>query len=248
MNLNFSIDINCDVGEGANNEEKLFPLISSCNIACGGHAGDASTMHRVVRLAKVYKVKVGAHPSYPDKKNFGRSSMDIPSEALIQSIQEQIASLVSILRKENIPLHHIKAHGALYNEIAKNTKLAEHFIKAIADHKNESLIYVPFGSEIAKSALAQGFSVAYEAFADRNYNNDLSLVSRKHPRALIQYPEAVLEHIVQMVKHHNVGTITGENVKILADTFCIHSDTPSAFEIVSYLSEELPNHNIRIKK
>ncbi len=248
MNLSFSIDINCDVGEGAGNEAKLFPLISSCNIACGGHAGDASSMQRLVRLAKEFKVKVGAHPSYPDKENFGRSSMDIPSEVLIQSIQDQTAELVSILRKENIPLHHIKAHGALYNEIAKNTELAKFFLKAIADHKEDALIYVPYASEIAKTAMAQGFSIAYEAFADRNYNDDLSLVSRKHPLALIKSPEAVLKHIVQMVKHQKVGTITGENVKILADTFCIHSDTPSAFEIVLYLSEQLPNHNIRIKK
>ncbi len=246
--MNFYIDINCDVGEGVGNEAQLFPLISSCNIACGGHAGDAFSMQRVVRLAKKFNVKVGAHPSYPDKENFGRVSMDIPFEVLIQSIQEQIAGLVSILRKENIPLHHIKAHGALYNEIAKNAELAELFLKAITDYKKDTLIYVPYASEIGQRAEEQGSSIAYEAFADRNYNTDLSLVSRSHPQALIKSPEAVLKHIVQMVKHQEVTTITNETVKILADTFCIHSDTPSAFEIVSYLSHELPNHNIRIKK
>ena len=246
--MNFNIDINCDVGEGVGNEAQLFPLISSCNIACGGHAGDASSMQRVVRLAKKFDVKVGAHPSYPDKENFGRSAMDIPSKVLIQSIQEQIADLVSILRKEDIPLHHIKAHGALYNEIAKNATLAELFLKAIAKYKKDILMYVPYASEISKKAGEQDFSIAYEAFADRNYNGDLSLVSRSHPQALIESPEAVLKHIIRIVTQHKVRTLTGKNVKILADTFCIHSDTPAAFEIVSYLSEELSNHSIRINK
>ncbi len=205
-------------------------------------------MQKVVRLAKKFKVKVGAHPSYPDKENFGRSAMDIPSEVLIQSIQEQIVGLVSILEKENIRLHHIKAHGALYSTIAKNAELAELFLMAIADYKKDILIYVPYSSEIGKKAVEQDFSIAYEAFADRNYNSDLSLVSRSHPQALIESPEAVLKHIIQMVKHRKVRTLTGKTVKILADTFCIHSDTPSAFEIVSYLSKELPNHTIRIKK
>lgn len=247
MNLNY-IDINCDVGEGAGNEGQLFPLISSCNIACGGHTGDASSMERVVRMAKKFKVKVGAHPSYPDKDNFGRASMDIPSEALIQSIRQQIADLISVLKKENIPLHHIKAHGALYNEIAKNAALAELFLKSINDYKKDVLLYVPYFSEIEKKAVAKGFSIAYEAFADRNYNGNRSLVSRSDPQALIKSPIAVLKHIVQMVKHQKVRTLNNEKVKILADTFCIHSDTPLAYEIVSYLSQELPNHNIRIKK
>ncbi len=242
------IDINCDVGEGAENEEQLFPLISSCNIACGGHAGDASSMERVVRLAKKFKVKVGAHPSYPDRDNFGRAAMDIPSDALMQSIRQQISDLGSILKKENLPLHHIKAHGALYNEIAQNTPLAEFFLKTIGDFDRNILLYVPYASSIARKAVAAGFSIAYEAFADRNYNGDLSLVSRSDPQAMIKNPEAILNHIVPMVQHHRVRTVSGEEIKILADTFCIHSDTPLAFEIVSYLSQELPNHHIRITK
>lgn len=174
--------------------------------------------------------------------------MDISSEVLVQSIQEQIADLVSILRKENISLHHIKAHGALYNEIAKSSASASRFIEAVATYKKDILLYVPYSSQIEKIAINQGFSVAYEAFADRNYNSDLSLVGRTHPQALIHSPEAVLRHVVQMIKYQKVRTLTDKNVKILADTFCIHSDTPFAIEIVMYLSQELPNHNIHIKK
>lgn len=174
--------------------------------------------------------------------------MDISSEVLIQSIQEQIATLVSILKKENIPFHHIKAHGALYNEIARNAILAARFLEAIVRYKRYILLYIPYASEIERLAIDQGFSVAYEAFADRNYNADLSLVARDQPQALITSPEAVLKHIVQMVKHQKVRSLTEKNVKILADTFCIHSDTPSAIEIVMYLSQELPKHTIQIKK
>jgi len=205
-------------------------------------------MLRVVRLAKRFKVKVGAHPSYPDKENFGRRSMDLPSEVLVRSIQNQIAELVSILKETNVPLNHIKAHGALYNEIAKNAGLANLFLNAIAEYRQDVLIYVPYASEIVKTAKKRNFATAYEAFGDRNYNKDLGLVPRSHPQALLHSPEAVLEHVVTIVKQQRIRTITGESIKILADTFCIHSDTPSAFEIVSYLSQELPNHNIGIKK
>lgn len=205
-------------------------------------------MLRVIRLAKKFRVKVGAHPSYPDRENFGRSSMDIPSEVLIQSIQAQIAGLVSILGKENVRLHHIKAHGALYHTIAQNAEVAELFLMAVAKYKKDTAIYVPYASEIAKKAVEQHFSIVHEAFADRNYNPDLSLVSRSHPQALIASPAAVLKHIVLMVKHQKVRTLTENTVKILAETFCVHSDTPAAFEIVSYLSKELPKHAIWIKK
>lgn len=246
--FNFSIDINCDVGEGAGNEAQLFPLISSCNIACGGHAGDAASMERVVRLAKKYRVKVGAHPSYPDRANFGRSALAISPESLIHSIREQVSALTAILHKEGIGLHHIKAHGALYHETATNPALADVFLKAVSGFGKDVLIYAPYASTIAQRAIEHGFSIAREAFADRNYKPDLSLLSRKHPQALITSPGAVLEHIVHMVKQQKVRSIENKEVKMLADTFCIHSDTPSAFEIVSYLSQELPFHNIQIKK
>ena len=242
------IDINCDVGEGVGNEKYLFPYISSCNVACGGHAGDASSMQQIAGLAKKYNVKLGAHPSYPDKENFGRASMDISSEDLIRSIQTQISSLAFVLEQQNIPLHHIKAHGTLYNQIASNAALAACFLEAIQAYKETVLLYVPPVSEIEKIAVARSFSIRYEVFADRNYNDDLSLVGRKHPDALIQSPEAVLQHIVQMVKMQKVRTLTAKNVKILAETFCIHSDTPSAIEIVMYLSQQLPNYNIQIEK
>lgn len=242
----YVIDINCDVGEGIGNEAELLPLISSCNIACGGHAGDIETMTSVVRLAKENRVRVGAHPSYPDKENFGRVSMDISSNVLIKSIQTQVENFTSILKKENVRMHHIKPHGALYNDIAKDIQLAKTFLKAIIGYKNHLVLYVPYNSIIESQALKQNFKIKYEAFGDRNYNKDLSLVSRKFPNAVIEKPEQVLSHLLSMVKEKQLIAQDGSVVKLKADTFCIHGDTPSVLQILAYLTKELPQHNISI--
>ncbi len=242
------IDINCDVGEGIGNETQILPFISSCNIACGGHAGNTQSMQEVVRIAKLYTIKLGAHPSYPDPINFGRVSMQIEDDILLQSIQEQIARLISVLDAEGVPLHHIKPHGALYNNVAKDVALASIFLKAIAPYKRNAYIYTPYNSVIEKIALNQGYLVKREAFADRSYNSDLSLVSRRLPKALIEKPKEVLEHLVKIARDQEVVTVTGESISILADTYCVHGDTPSALEILMYLSKELPKHQIQIKK
>lgn len=242
------IDINCDMGEGVGNEEDLIPLISSCNIACGGHAGNSDMMLKVARWAKKQGVKVGAHPSYPDRKNFGRNTMNISEAKLFESIRMQVNNFNTLLQKENIKLHHIKPHGALYNDLAKSLHLSTVFLKAIQDFKNDVFLYIPFNSTIKKEAIEQGFKLKYEAFADRNYNSDVSLVSRKLPDALIEDPKEVLEHILSMAIEGKVRTVSGKIVPIVADTFCIHGDTATALQILSYLSDKLPKHHIQIEK
>ncbi|MEJ1221753.1 5-oxoprolinase subunit PxpA [Sediminicola sp. 1XM1-17] len=242
------IDINCDVGEGVGNEESLFPFISSCNIACGGHAGDEETMKRIVLLAKKEKVKIGAHPAYPDKENFGRVSLAIPSETLKSTILEQISKLMLILDGQGLELHHIKAHGALYNDIAKDETLASIFLDAVENFKESTFIFVPYRSVLEKEALKRGFKIMVEAFGDRNYNRDLSLASRSTPNALIQEPREVLEHMTNMVKNNKVVTVQGTTENMEAETFCIHGDTPTALQILVYLSKELPNKQIYLKK
>lgn len=242
------IDINCDVGEGMGNEALLFPYISSCNIACGGHAGDETTMRRIVNLAKKHHIKVGAHPSYPDKVNFGREVMDISPQELQNSIRDQLKTFMEVLQSEEVKLHHIKAHGALYNQTAKDENLAEIYLDAINQYKEKAFLYVPFGSVMESKALLKGYKVRFEAFADRNYTNDLELVSRKLENALIQDPKSVLKHMVPMIKENKVLTVSGEEIKIEAQTFCVHGDTTSALEILMYLSEELPNHQVLLQK
>ena len=224
--------INCDVGEGLDNEHLLMPHISSCNIACGGHAGDIHIMDKVVILALDHNVEIGAHPSYPDKVNFGRVSISISDDALINSIRNQIWKLQNLLRIHRQQLSHIKAHGALYNDIAKDKAKALLFLKAIAHYKKDCKLYAPYQSVVAEEALKQGFSIFYEAFADRNYEDDLSLVSRQKDNALITDPRQILDHLLLMQNEQKVKTISGKKVPLKADTFCVHSDTENAPEIV----------------
>ena len=229
------IDVNCDVGEGLNNEAELMPYIQSCNIACGGHAGNEKTMREVVLLTKKYNVKLGAHPSYPDKENFGRKTMVLEPDELKRILQKQINLLLQIIGEQEVTLNHIKPHGALYNDIAKNDELSLIFLDAIKPYKNEVKLYVPYNSAIEKNALKNGFSIIYEAFADRNYNEDLSLVSRKENNALMTNPKAILQHVSEMVNTQKVTTVTGKKVFIKANTFCVHSDTENAIGIVKTL-------------
>ncbi|MEG3659776.1 5-oxoprolinase subunit PxpA [Arenibacter palladensis] len=243
-----SIDINCDIGEGVGNEAQLLPLITSCNIACGGHAGDADTMMQIASMAKEHKVLVGAHPSYPDRENFGRTSIKMPKVELKKSILSQIEDLNIVLKSLGIPLNHIKPHGALYNDVARDMELALVFLDSIEKFKKDVFLYVPYDSKIEMEALRMGFRIKYEAFADRNYNDDLSLVSRKDPRALLHHPKAVMDHVLHMVTKGEVLTLSGKAVKIKADTYCIHGDSPSTLQILAYLSKHLPKNQISIKK
>ena len=240
------IDLNCDVGEGQENENELLPFISSCNIACGGHAGDPQTMDRVIRIALQNDVKIGVHPSYPDRENFGRESLEMSQSDFRDSIRSQINIFSEILKKEQGNLNHIKPHGALYNDLAKDEELCQAFLEAIAPYKEGVKLYVPFGSVIAKEAANSGWDVVYEAFGDRNYNDDLSLVSRKNANALIMKPEEVLAHVLNIVDKGMVKTISGHFQPIKAETFCLHGDTPQVLQILMYLSRELPKRDIRV--
>ncbi len=242
------IDINCDVGEGMGNEAELFPYISSCNIACGGHAGDEGEIRRVLSLAKAHGLKLGAHPSYPDKDNFGRTSMTMSESELIDTIREQLSLICRVAEEENCTLYHVKPHGALYNDIAADKDLAGIFLKALEPFDPELVIYTPYGSALTEKAIAAGRRIVFEAFADRAYNSDMSLVSRQQPGALIESPEKALDHIVNMVLRRKVRSIEGELLSIEANTFCIHGDTPSALQILMYISKELPKHGIYLDK
>ena len=242
------IDINCDVGEGMQNEAQLFPLITSCNIACGGHAGDAASIREILQLAMEHKVKVGAHPSYPDKENFGRRSMELSEAELIATVFEQVGLFFTLAAEVGIPVHHIKAHGALYNDIAADAALARTYLRALEPYHGKVLLYVPYKSAIAKEAEDRKWTVHYEAFADRNYNADRSLVPRSFPEALITDPEQMSTHLLRMYEDHMIHTVDGTDVPILADTYCIHGDTPGAVELLATLVEKLDWHGIELNK
>ena len=232
------LNINCDLGEGLNNEHIIMPLIDSCNIACGGHAGDSGSMIECVEISIKNNVKIGAHPSYPDKINFGRKKIDISPSELSYSIISQIESLETIADSYGLELNHIKAHGALYNQMMIDAELSNFYLDTIKDFKNKCSLYIPYKSEIEKIALKKGFSIIYEVFGDRNYNDDLSLVSRNNENALITNPESVVNHIKTIKETETVKTINGNYKKIKFDTICIHSDTNNSIEILKKINQE----------
>ena len=246
-NMTYSIDINCDLGEGAGNDALLMPYLSSCNIACGGHAGNDDTMKETIRLALQHNVKIGAHPSFPDRENFGRTEMNLPNNELSTLIIAQIIRLKILTEEAGGKLNHVKPHGALYNMAAVNDSTAEAVIDAMAAFDKGLILYVPYGSVIAKKAIERNIQILYEAFADRNYNNDLTLVSRQLSNAVMKDSGDVLAHVVRMVKEKKVKTVDGDLVKIEAGTICVHGDNPHAVEIVSHLSQNLKGVNISIE-
>ncbi|HJN79170.1 MAG TPA: LamB/YcsF family protein, partial [Flavobacteriaceae bacterium] len=217
------------------------PLIKSCNIACGGHSGDIDSMLRCVELAIINNVEIGAHPSYPDKENFGRIHLDIPALALKESIVNQIDSLISICKSHNTDLTHIKAHGALYNEMIRDSNLSNIYLDIIDIYKEKYYLYIPYKSEIEKIAVDRGFKIKYEVFGDRNYNDDLTLVSRKEEEALITIPEKVIKHISEIYYNNCVVSVNGNKKDVKADTYCIHSDTQNAEHILKSIKEYFSN-------
>ncbi|AWW33288.1 lactam utilization protein LamB [Echinicola strongylocentroti] len=236
------IDINCDLGEGMKTDADVMPYISSCNIACGGHAGDKASMQATINLALKHHVKIGAHPSYPDRKNFGRETMDIPHSQLSASILEQLQMFDKILKQQNAPLHHIKPHGALYNQAAKDTKTAQLLVDLIKENYPDTILFAPFGSKIGQLAKENNLQVWNEVFADRNYTDDLTLVSRKAPHAIIKGTAKVLSHLERMINDEKVKTLSGKQFPIIADTVCVHGDHPEALALTKaiYQAVKMP--------
>ncbi|MGB7784461.1 MAG: 5-oxoprolinase subunit PxpA [Salinimicrobium sp.] len=241
------IHINCDLGEGGDFDKKLMPLISACNIACGGHAGNLESMHHTVDLAMEHGVEIGAHPSYPDKENFGRKSQNIEPKELHRSLEAQILSLKQITEAEGGLLTHVKPHGALYNDAQKDEKIAQIIIDVLMDFDDPPALYAPKNSVIARLALGK-LRVVYEAFADRNYMPDGSLVSRKEEGAVITKKEDVLKHLLSMVEDRKIICKNDEKIDCNPQTFCLHSDTPNSVEILQYLNSKLAERNIQISR
>ena len=241
-----TIDINVDVGEGIGNESQLMPFISSCNIACGGHAGTMDLMKHIVRLAKINRIKIGAHPSFPDKENFGRVAMAISNEELLNSIQKQLLNLLTIIVEEKTTLHHIKPHGALYNLAAVDENIAKVVVAAVKSINLPVKLYVPYNSIVEKIAIKENVKIRYEAFADRNYNDDLTLVSRSQKNAVLHDFDMLFNHVYGMYANQAVITVQGSIKKIKADTFCIHGDNPNAVEIIKQLKDKFEDLNIDV--
>lgn len=228
------IDLNCDLGEGAAHDAELMPLISSANIACGAHAGDWATMRATVALARSHDVKIGAHPGFADRANFGRRELQLSPAELRESIVRQIASL-----RELSELHHVKLHGALYNLAARDAEVAAITLDAVATVDRSLVVYALAGSQLVRVAREQGFAVAEEVFADRRYRSDGTLVSRDATQSMIEKTDDAVRQVVRMVNEGFVRSIEGIDVPIVADTVCVHGDGPHAVEFARELNRAL---------
>lgn len=242
----YSIDINSDVGEGIGNEADLLPLLSSCNIACGGHAGDDEIIQKTVELAIQNNVKIGAHPGYPDRENFGRKILDISKKELAQSLTEQIVTVKNFAERQHQKLHHVKVHGALYNLASVDAEIAHLIIEVIQKIDEDLIVYVPYNSVIQKEAQGK-LKICVEGFADRNYNDDYTLVNRTIEHAVIYDASAVLNHVVPMIKEEQLTTIGNIILPFKIDTLCVHGDTETALQILKRLHKGLEQHQIAIR-
>ncbi len=236
--------MNCDLGEGYGNDHLIMPYITSCNIACGGHAGSTESMQQTLLLAKRQGVRAGAHPSYPDRENFGRNELSIRNEKLFDSILSQVKNLVDTAREMEMIIHHLKPHGALYNKAAREAETAT-IITEVAAACN-LILYAPCGSVLESLGWSQGLNVWSEAFLDRNYNPDLSLVSRDYPDAVLTDSATITERFLKMLIQKEVITGNGKTVTIEPRTYCVHGDQPETPYLLKSLRKQLLDANIQL--
>lgn len=242
-----SIDINCDMGEGMDNDAALMPLISSANIACGYHAGDEDTMQQTVMLAMKHSVAIGAHVSFLDRENFGRTEMNLPADRIYEIVQEQLKALQQIAQQCSASIYHVKPHGALYNMSARDEQLADFIARAVYDFNPSLVLFGLSGSHSISAANKLGLKTASEVFADRSYEDNGSLRSRTLPGALLDNEAIVVQQVLQMVENNSVTSITGKQVPVSVQTICIHGDGKHALPFAKAIFENLKNHSIEIK-
>ncbi len=236
------IDLNCDLGEETGNDETIMPYITSANIACGFHAGNEEVMQATVKLAKLHGVNVGAHPGWNDKKNFGRLEMKVSPEDAEVIVFQQIDALAKIAKKEGVDLIHVKPHGALYNQAAKDRMLADAIVRAVKSVSVDLVLVGLAGSGLCEAGVEAGIKAANEGFPDRAYRPDGTLMPRSQAGALIESPGEVAANAVRLIKD---GIWFGEkNVRV--DTLCLHGDHPHAVENAKLLREALMKNEIEV--
>ena len=233
------MDINSDMGEGMSNDAELLHYISSTNIACGWHAGDPATMKQLVEQAIQKNVLIGAHPGFPDLEGFGRREMKISEEDAYNYVIYQAGALQGFANAAGTKLHHVKPHGAFYNQAAKNIQLARGIARAVKDLGREVILYGLAGSCLVDAANELKVPVWQEVFADRRYTKEGFLVPRTQAGAVIEDEAAALEQVMQMAKKGQVTAIDGSIIKIQADTLCIHGDNPHAVEFARKIQAAL---------
>lgn len=247
-----TIDLNCDLGESFGAYElgldaEVLPHISSANIACGFHASDPLVMAKTVSLAKAAGVSIGAHPGLPDLQGFGRRNMDISPEEARTMVLYQVGALAAFCRAAKTELHHVKAHGALYNMAAKDIRLAKAIAQAVKDFDSQLILVGLAGSRMMEAAAELGLRSASEVFADRAYEEDGSLVGRSKPGAMIEDEDEAIARVLRMAGEGRVKAISGKDISVRADSVCVHGDGPQALAFVLKIRAALEKASVEIR-
>ncbi|HCS66882.1 MAG TPA: LamB/YcsF family protein [Oribacterium sp.] len=248
----YSVDLNSDLGESFGRytigaDDKVIPLITSANVACGFHASDPVVMEKTIRMAREAGTQVGAHPGYPDLMGFGRRNMNVsPAEAKAYTLY-QIGALDAFCKAQGLKLQHVKPHGAFYNMAAKDYKLAKGICEAIASYDSNLILMALSGSEMIRAAEDCGLRAASEVFADRAYEEDGSLVSRTKEGAMITDENEAIARVIRMIKEQKVTSITGKDIPLKADSVCVHGDGAKALAFVEKIREALTKEGIAIR-
>ncbi|MEX2947437.1 5-oxoprolinase subunit PxpA [Staphylococcus warneri] len=246
------IDLNCDLGEAFGNysfggDKDILPLITSANIACGFHAGDANVMNETIQLAKRHNIGIGAHPGLPDLQGFGRRKLDMSTEEVYNIVVYQLGALNGFCQIHDVKMNHVKPHGALYQMGAKDKSIASAIAQAVYDF-DKTLIFVGLANTLLISEAKKiGLKTASEVFADRRYEDDGQLVSRKEPDAVISDSDEALNQVVKMVTENKVISKNNKEITLQADTICVHGDGAHALEFVTKIREKLTKEGIDIQ-
>jgi len=246
------ININCDLGEKSKlhsneNDPDLLEIVNSANIACGYHAGDEETMREVVKISKINGVSIGAHPSFKDPENFGRERMNLSSNEIRKLIFDQYEILQQIASDQGENVSHIKPHGALNNMACEDIELATTVAKTINEISKDLIYLVPTGSKMEEAAKKLNMKIACEIFADRNYEDDGNLVSRKKPHALITNPEEAKKHVLNMVQNQALNCHSGKQIPCEIDSVCIHGDNKSSLATAKSIKINLIENGLKLK-
>ena len=246
------ININCDLGEKSKlhsneNDPALLEIVNSANVACGYHAGDEETMREVIKISKSRGVSIGAHPSFNDPDNFGRERMNLSENEIRKLIIDQYEILQKIAQENNENVTHMKPHGALNNMACEDIELATILAKVIYEIDKDLIYLVPTGSKMEKAAKSLNMKIACEIFADRNYEDDGNLVSRKKPHALITDPEQAKKHVLSMVQNQAINCHSGKQIPCEIDSVCIHGDNESSLATAKSIRDNLLENKLNLK-
>ncbi len=251
--MSMEININCDLGEKSKHHSNkhdpdLLKIVNSANVACGYHAGDEETMNQVVEISKKNGVSIGAHPSFNDPENFGRERMNLSSSEIRKLIINQYEILQNIAVKHGEKVTHIKPHGALNNMACEDIELSTTLAKSIKEISKDLIYLVPTGSKMEEAAKKLDMKIACEIFADRNYEDDGNLVSRKKPNALITNPEEAKKHVLSMVKNQALNCLSGKQIPCEIDSVCIHGDNESSLATAKSIRNNLLDNQFKLKR